>query len=61
MDIDDILREVDPTIHFVSQEKRDIQDLTRAWVAERSAPEILEYALIASQPFGFRQPVLTFP
>ena len=44
MDIDDILREVDPTIHTVPQESRDLQDLTRAWVAERSAPELLKYA-----------------
>jgi GINS complex subunit 4 len=43
MDIDDILREVDPTFHEVPQEKRDLQDLTRAWVAERSAPELLKY------------------
>ncbi|KAK5663251.1 hypothetical protein OQA88_3678 [Cercophora sp. LCS_1] len=43
MDIDDILREVDPTIHSVPLEKRDLQDLTRAWVAERSAPELLEW------------------
>ncbi|KAK0657675.1 hypothetical protein B0T16DRAFT_317425 [Cercophora newfieldiana] len=43
MDIDDILREVDPTFHEVPQEKRDLQDLTRAWVAERSAPELLSW------------------
>ncbi|KAK4454600.1 DNA replication complex GINS protein SLD5 [Podospora aff. communis PSN243] len=43
MDIDDILREVDPTFHEVPQEKRDLQDLTRAWVAERSAPELLNW------------------
>jgi len=47
MDIDDILREVDPTFHSVSEEKRDLQDLTRAWVAERSAPELLKYASCA--------------
>ncbi|KAK1752460.1 DNA replication complex gins protein sld5 [Echria macrotheca] len=43
MDIDDILREVDPTFHAVPREKRDLQDLTRAWVAERSAPELLPW------------------
>ncbi|KAK0734282.1 hypothetical protein B0T26DRAFT_746211 [Lasiosphaeria miniovina] len=43
MDIDDILREVDPTFHAIPQEKRDLQDLTRAWVAERCAPELLQW------------------
>ncbi len=43
MNIDDILREVDPASHAVPQETRDLQALTRAWVAERSAPELLEY------------------
>jgi len=42
MDIDDILREVDPTFDAVPRETRDLQALTRAWVAERSAPELLE-------------------
>lgn len=42
MDIDDILREVDPTFDAVPRERRDLQLLTRAWVAERSAPELLE-------------------
>ena len=42
MDIDDILREVDPTSHTIPPETRDLQALTRAWVAERSAPELLE-------------------
>ena len=41
MDIDDILadvsREAEP------QESCDLQELTRAWVAERVAPEILPY------------------
>lgn len=41
MDIDDILREVDPSFDAVPQETRDLQALTRAWVAERSAPELL--------------------
>lgn len=41
MDIDDILAELDsdPT----PQETRDLQDLTRAWVAERAAPELLPW------------------
>lgn len=43
MDIDDILREIDPTSHSVPDETRDLQALTRAWIAERSAPELLEY------------------
>ncbi|KAK4465501.1 DNA replication complex GINS protein SLD5 [Cladorrhinum samala] len=43
MDIDDILREVDPTFHAIPQEKQDLQDLTRAWIAERSAPELLPW------------------
>ncbi|KPM34975.1 DNA replication complex GINS protein SLD5 [Neonectria ditissima] len=43
MDIDDILRDVDPATHAVPPETRDLQDLTRLWVAERSAPELLEW------------------
>ncbi|OHW92033.1 DNA replication complex gins protein sld5 [Colletotrichum incanum] len=43
MDIDDILREVDPVSHSIPPETRDLQALTRAWVAERSAPELLEW------------------
>ncbi|KAK4116371.1 GINS complex, Sld5 component [Canariomyces notabilis] len=43
MDIDDILQEVDPSFHTIPQEKRDLQELTRAWVAERSAPELLPW------------------
>ncbi|KAK3356194.1 hypothetical protein B0H65DRAFT_70675 [Neurospora tetraspora] len=43
MDIDDILREVDPVSHQIPQETRDLQDLTRAWVAERSTPELLPW------------------
>ncbi|RYP64273.1 hypothetical protein DL771_008832 [Monosporascus sp. 5C6A] len=43
MDIDDILREVDPAFDGIPQETRDIQALTRAWVAERSAPELLNW------------------
>lgn len=46
MDIDDILHEVDPTFNAIPPETRDLQALTRAWVAERSAPELLEYVLI---------------
>ncbi|KAI6761775.1 hypothetical protein FGRA07_06996 [Fusarium graminearum] len=43
MDIDDILRQVDPSSHGVPSEARDLQALTRLWVAERSAPELLEW------------------
>lgn len=42
MDIDDILRAVDPTQGGIPQATQDLQCLTRAWVAERSAPELLE-------------------
>lgn len=42
MDIDDILREVDPSSTAVPRETLDLQALVRAWVAERSAPELLE-------------------
>jgi len=41
MEIDDILAEVDG--HAIPQESRDLQALTRAWVTERSAPEILPW------------------
>ena len=41
MDIDDILAEVDDSA--VPQETRDLQELTRAWVNERSAPELLPW------------------
>ncbi|KAA6413483.1 MAG: GINS Sld5 component [Lasallia pustulata] len=41
MDIDDILAEV--AGDAVPQETRDLQELTRAWVNERSAPEILPW------------------
>ncbi|KAL7798533.1 hypothetical protein V8C37DRAFT_368183 [Trichoderma ceciliae] len=43
MDIDDILREVDPVSHGIPLETRDLQALTRLWVAERSAPELLNW------------------
>ncbi|KAL6867861.1 hypothetical protein J3F83DRAFT_738326 [Trichoderma novae-zelandiae] len=43
MDIDDILREVDPASHGIPLETRDLQALTRLWVAERSAPELLDW------------------
>ncbi|KAH6690743.1 DNA replication complex GINS protein SLD5 [Plectosphaerella plurivora] len=43
MDIDDILREVDPASHAVPDETQDLQALTRAWIAERSAPELLDW------------------
>ncbi|KAF2204933.1 GINS complex, Sld5 component [Delitschia confertaspora ATCC 74209] len=39
MDIDDLLAEV--TADAVPQETRDLQELTRCWVAERVAPELL--------------------
>lgn len=41
MNIDDILAEAgaDATI----QQSQDLQDLSRAWVTERSAPEILPW------------------
>jgi len=41
MDIDDILADVDR--HVVPQENQDLQALTRAWVAERVAPELQPY------------------
>jgi GINS complex subunit 4 len=41
MDINDILREVDPTTSAVPRKTRDLQALARCWVAERSAPELL--------------------
>ncbi|KAI1493721.1 hypothetical protein F4809DRAFT_650461 [Biscogniauxia mediterranea] len=43
MDIDDILREVDPASYAIPEETRDLQALTRAWVAERSSPELLNW------------------
>ncbi|OAL01431.1 GINS complex, Sld5 component [Phaeosphaeriaceae sp. SRC1lsM3a] len=41
MDIDDLLAEV--AVDTTPQETRDLQDLTRCWVAERVAPEILPW------------------
>ncbi|KAF2007785.1 DNA replication complex GINS protein sld5 [Amniculicola lignicola CBS 123094] len=41
MDIDDLLAEV--TADAVPQQQRDLQELTRAWIAERVAPELLPY------------------
>jgi GINS complex subunit 4 len=41
MDIDDLLAEV--SADSVPRETRDLQELTRAWVAERVAPELLPY------------------
>ena len=41
MDIDDILAEVDD--RTIPQETRDLQELTRTWVNERSAPELLPW------------------
>jgi GINS complex subunit 4 len=48
MDIDDILREADPDFDAGPRGNRDLQALTRAWVAERSAPELLEYVYLIS-------------
>lgn len=44
MNIEDILAEVDQD--GLPQETRDLQDLTRAWVTERSAPEVLPVASV---------------
>ena len=41
MDIDDILAEVDS--QTLPQETRDLQELTRSWVNERCAPEVLPW------------------
>lgn len=41
MDIDDLLAEV--AVDTTPQETRDLQELTRCWVAERVAPEILPW------------------
>ena len=41
MDIDDILAEIDEDA--LPQEVRDLHELTRTWVTERSAPEILPW------------------
>ena len=42
MDIDDILAEVDPG-PAAAPETVDLQDLTRAWVNEKNAPELLPW------------------
>lgn len=42
MDIDDILASV-TTSDRLPQRTADLQALTRAWVAERCAPELLPY------------------
>jgi GINS complex subunit 4 len=42
MDIDDLLAEV-TTDEATPLETRDLQLLTRAWVAERAAPELLPW------------------
>ncbi|KAM9878652.1 DNA replication complex gins protein sld5 [Verticillium dahliae] len=55
MDIDDILQQVDPTTASTPPDTRDLQALTRAWIAERSAPELLECVL----PSG-RKPVPSY-
>jgi GINS complex subunit 4 len=41
MDIDDLLAEV--TADAVPQQTKDLQELTRSWVAERVAPELLSW------------------
>lgn len=41
MDIDDLLAEV--AVDSTPQESRDLRELTRCWVAERVAPEILPW------------------
>lgn len=41
MDIDDLLAEV--SVDATPQETRDLQEMTRCWVAERVAPEILPW------------------
>lgn len=41
MNIDDILAEVGADA--IIQQSQDLQDLSRAWVTERSAPEILPW------------------
>lgn len=42
MDIDDILASISNT-ERIPQRTSDLQALTRAWVAERCAPELLPY------------------
>ena len=42
MDIDDILAEVDPA-PTARLETVDLQELTRAWVNEKNAPELLPW------------------
>lgn len=59
MDIDDILREVDPVIDTIPSETRDLQALTRAWVAERCAPELLECATPFNAPVARCHPSRT--
>lgn len=41
MDIDDLLQEFDD--NSIPAGTRDINDLTQAWIAERTAPEILPF------------------
>ncbi|KAL5346821.1 GINS complex subunit [Pseudogymnoascus australis] len=43
MDIDDILREADPEYYSKPGDDGDLEALTRAWVSERSAPELLDW------------------
>jgi len=43
MDIDDILAEVDASSSRIPDELHDLQALTRAWVNEKCAPELLQW------------------
>lgn len=57
MEVDDILDELDHDA--LPPGTRDLQDLTRAWVTERSAPEILPWpvALMERVLDGLRKQV----
>ena len=50
IDIDDLLAQV--SLPSIPQQRLDLQDLTRAWVAERVAPELLPW------PAGLMERVL---
>lgn len=59
MDIDDILREADPEYYSKPGDDGDLEALTRAWVAERSAPELLEYvSYIVTTPKKYQKLIL---
>ena len=61
MDINDVLAEIDDDV--LPQELRDLRELTRAWVTERSAPEILPWpASLMDRIMGrIRQQVILHP